>query len=142
VSAGEAEERRLRHAAARLLAEGHPREAEALLEAAQTTHPQAAWIHLLLGRAALATGRTDLARARAAELERLLPESWELHALRARVALASKDLAAAERELELIAEPHSERELLRGLLREAHGDIAGALGLYRAALERAALEDG
>ena len=83
--------------------------------------------------------RVDDARARVAALERSTPLACEALALRARIALATDDLAAAEQILAAETTQSAEFELLRGMLLQARGEGARALATYRTALERVLL---
>jgi hypothetical protein len=135
----DAEAQRLRHAAGRLLAEHRASEAEALLQGQTERYGEAPWWNYLLGRCALEMKRVDDARARVAALERSTPLACEALALRARIALATDDLAAAEQILAAETTQSAEFELLRGMLLQARGEGARALATYRTALERVLL---
>ncbi len=104
------------------------------------TSEQAAAVLVARAQAQLGLGRPQDAAASVAEAERLAPASLDTALAAARLAMAAKDMAAADRHVTeaLGIDPHSLEALAyQAQLRELRGDQAAALASYAMAIDQA-----
>ncbi|MFM7027290.1 MAG: tetratricopeptide repeat protein [Chakrabartia sp.] len=115
--------------------------AEQLLADGLAKYPSSADLVLLSAMTAFASGDTDSARLRIADAQRLDPRNVSVLAFAARLAIARRDQADAEKWLKLIlqAQPDNQFALLAlGAVRYDNGDKAGASALF----QRSSLQAG